>query len=290
MNARASAAYRRNSRPIPIAARSRSTASTARIVGTIAKGLTLTGGVRHDDQTTYGGKILFSAGGVWVLGNTRLRANYDEGFKAPTLYQLYSEYGNRDLRPEQAHGWDAGIAQRLADGHLTLSATWFERSTRNLVEFADTPPRDDRPFGYYQNVDRAHAQGIEAAATATLGRLTIDANYTWTDAEDRSPGTTYGNDLIRRPRNTAYAAATFAWPFGLSTTAALTHAGHSFDDAGNLTRLGGYTLIDLRAEMPVGHGLSLFGRIENLTDKDYETAYRYGTLGRSVYGGVRAKF
>jgi len=42
--------------------------------------------------------------------------------------------------------------------------------------------------------------------------------------------------------------------------------------------------------MPIGHDLTLFGRVENLFDEKYETAYRYGTLGRSFYGGIRAKF
>jgi vitamin B12 transporter len=260
------------------------------LVGTVMKGLTLTGGIRYDDHQTFGGKTLFSGGAVWSIGQTRLRATWSEGFKAPTLYQLFSEYGNRDLRPEQAHGWDAGIEQGLFDGHVTLSATWFDRRTHNLVEFAFDPPRVDRPFGYYQNVDRASARGIETAATAKFGRITLDANYTWTDAEDRSPGATFGNDLIRRPRNTAYASASYVWPFGLSTTAAVTRVSHSFEDGANTIRLDGYTLVDLRAEMPVGHGLAVFGRVENLTDKTYETAYRYGTLGRSFYGGVRAKF
>jgi vitamin B12 transporter len=260
------------------------------IIGTIAKGFTLNGGLRHDDHQTFGGKTLFSAGGVWVIGGTSLRASYAEGFKAPTLYQLFSEYGNRDLRPEQAHGWDAGIAQSLADGHVTLSATWFDRRTRNLVQFAFSPPRADRPFGYYRNVARAQSRGIEATAAAKLGRLTLNANYSWIDAEDRSAGATFGNDLIRRPHDSANASATYAWPFGLTTTAAVTRVSHSFEDAANTIRLAGYTLVDLRAEMPVGHGLAVFGRIENLADEKYETAYRYGTLGRSAYAGVRAKF
>ena len=51
----------------------------------------------------------------------------------------------------------------------------------------------------------------------------------------------------------------------------------------------GYTLYDLRVEMPVSKHLTVFGRVENLTDKYYETAYRYGTLGRTFYGGIRAR-
>ncbi|HMI19173.1 MAG TPA: TonB-dependent receptor [Sphingomonas sp.] len=257
--------------------------------GTIVDHLTLTGGVRYDHHQTYGGHALVSGGAVWSSGGTTVRASYGEGFKAPTLYQLYSAYGNLNLNPERAHGWDAGIEQKLG-GHFTASLTWFDRDTHNLIEFAGFPPRADRPFGYYQNVDKTNAHGIEAAAAARFGGLTLDANYTWTDAEDRSPGATHGNDLIRRPRGTANADATYAWAFGLTTIVAVTHASHSFEDSGNTIRLDGYTLVDFRAEQPIGHGLSLFGRVENIGNTHYETAYEFGSLGRSFYGGVRAKF
>ena len=257
--------------------------------GTVVDHLTLTGGVRYDHHQTYGGHALVSGGAVWSSGGTTIRASYGEGFKAPTLYQLYSEYGNLDLNPERAHGWDAGIEQKFG-GHFTASLTYFDRDTHNLIEFAGDPPRADRPFGYYQNVDKANAHGIEAAAAARFGGLTLDANYTWTDAEDRSAGATYGNDLIRRPHDTANADATYAWAFGLVTTVAVTHASHAFEDSANTIRLGAYTLVDFRVEQPIGHGLSLFGRVENIGNTHYETAYEYGTLGRSVYGGIRAKF
>src|SRR3546814_10203352 len=58
-------------------------------------------------------------------GATTLRASYGEGFKAPSLYQLYGDYGNDDLQPETSKGWDAGITQQFLDGAAELSATWF---------------------------------------------------------------------------------------------------------------------------------------------------------------------
>jgi len=259
------------------------------VSGTLAQHLTLTGGVRYDHHQVYGGKALFSGGAVWSSGNTSFRASYGEGFKAPSLYQLYSAYGNLALKPERAHGWDAGVEQKFG-GHLTASLTWFDRDTRNLIAFAGFPPRADRPFGYYQNVDKANAHGIEAAAAARFGGLSLNANYSWIDAEDRSAGTTHSKDLVRRPHHVVNGEVSYVWSFRLTTTAAVTHVGHAFEDGANTIRLGGYTLVDLRAEQPIGHGLSLFGRVENLFDEHYQTAYRFGALGRSFYGGIRAKF
>jgi vitamin B12 transporter len=50
-----------------------------------------------------------------------------------------------------------------------------------------------------------------------------------------------------------------------------------------------YTLVDLRAELPAGEHLRVFARVENLFDEYYETARRYGQLGRSIYAGLRAR-
>ena len=291
--------------PVPQPARGSAerTGGYGQISGTILSGLTLTGGVRHDDHRVYGGRTLFSAGAVWALPTgTTLRASYGEGFKAPTLYQLYSQYGNVALAPEQARGWEAGAGQRLFDGRLDLSALWFQRRSRDLISFASCPAVSADPLclqpgstiarsGYYRNIARAEAHGIEfAGAARPMDGLTLDGNYSWTVSEDRSPGATYGNWLPRRPRHEANGSATYEWPIGLSTGVAVRWSGKTFDDAKNQVPLHAYTLVDLRAELAISPALKLFGRVENLLDEEYMTAYRYGTLGRSIYAGIRGRF
>ena len=85
-------------------------------------------------------------------------------------------------------------------------------------------------------------------------------------------------------------SADYLWSFGLSTGATLTMVGDSYDDTANTRRLDGYALAGLRASFPVGDHLEVYGRIDNLFDADYATAYGYGTYGRSAYGGVRVRF
>ncbi|MFV0624885.1 TonB-dependent receptor plug domain-containing protein [Sphingomonas sp. ac-8] len=270
--------------------------------GTLVDGLTLTGGVRHDDHNRYGGKTLLAGGAVWALPTgTLLRASYSEGFKAPSLYQLFSEYGNQALDPERAKSWEAGVEQRLLDGALTLGATYFERRTRDQIDYisctstADplcvTPGTETARWGYYDNIARAFARGVEASAAARLGsRVLLDGNYSWIEAENRSGDANDGNWLARRPRHAANASATYTLPQGPSLGVALRWAGKSFDDLANRTRLDDYTLVDLRGELPLSDAVRLFARVENLFDEDYATANRYNTLGRSVYAGFRGRF
>jgi len=291
--------------PAPAQGRAEITSVYGQLNATVVDGLTLTGGVRNDDHNRYGSKTLFAGGGVYTAPwGTVVRASYSEGFKAPSLYQLFSEYGNQALDPERAKGWEAGAEQRFLDGRLALGATYFERRSHDLIVFASctTTSRDPlclvpgnpalRRFGYYLNVSRAFARGVEAAGRLALGeRLSIDGNYSWTVSEDRSAGSAnFGRQLARRPRHAWNAGANYALPAGPSFGVAVRRSGETFDNAANTTRLAPYTLVDLRAELPISDEVRLFLRGENVFDEEYATVARYGTLGRSIYAGFRGRF
>ena len=294
------------SAPVPAAARARAeiTSAYGQLNATILRGLTLTGGVRHDDHNRYGGKTLFAGGGVYTAPwGTVVRASYSEGFKAPSLYQLFSEFGNEALDPERASGWEAGAEQRFLDDRLSLGATYFERRSRDLIVFAScfgptTDPRclvpgsaTERRFGYYDNIARAFANGVEATGRLALGPVTIDGSYSWTASEDRSAGSaTFGDQLPRRPRHAWNASAAYALPAGASVGAAVRWSGETVDNSFDGTRLDDYMLVDLRAELPLSDEVRLFVRAENLFDEEYRTAAGFGTLGRSLYAGLRGRF
>ena len=272
----------------------------AQLQAEVISGLTLTAGGRYDKHDVYGGHSTGQFAAAWAIndGHTLLRASFGQGFKAPSLYQLYSNYGNQDLQPEQANSWDAGIEHHVWEGRAVLSATYFNRGSRNLIEFFDCfsmpqgPLCATRPFGYYYNIARTSAHGVELqAAVNPSDSLSLSANYTLTDTEDRSPGSiTYGNELPRRPKNAANFLATYHWPARLSTSIGAHYGGRGFDDAANQTALGGYVLLDLKVSYAILDRLEVYGRVDNATDKHYETAYKYGTYGRVGFAGIRASF
>ncbi|WP_343222095.1 TonB-dependent receptor [Novosphingobium profundi] len=266
-------------------------------------GLTLDGGARYDHQSRFGANTVASAGAVYTPngGQSVLRANYSEGYKAPSLYQMYSAYGDANLKPEKAKGWEVGIEQGLGSV-LRASATWFERDTTNLIDFAYcatsgtvidecyVPGTTTTRFGYYANVDKAHAKGVELAATAKWNVLFADANYTWTDAEDRTPdASTYGRQLARVPRHTANIEGGVDVS-GLRASVAARYSGETFTSASSSVVLEDYWLFDVRGQYTLTPGLTLQARVENLTDKSYQTASGYSMLGRTIYVGVRSRF
>lgn len=281
--------------PVPDRARTGIDSLYVQVLGQLAPGLNLTVGARHDRHETFGDHNLGQVAAAWKLndGATILRASFAQGFKAPSLYQLYSPYGNAKLAPEAADTWDAGIEQRL--GKATVSLTSFARRTTDQIDFVSCTfgsvvplcrPAGIGRYGYYDNIARTKAHGIEFGAKTELGGVAFDANYTWTKAQNDISG----KRLARRPEHMANVQASYVWSHGLTTSLGVQYVGESFDNAANTQRLKSYLLTDLRVSWPIRNGLEIYGRVENAFDKAYETTANYGSTGRAAYVGLRNRF
>ena len=252
-------------------------------------------GLRRDEHRDFGGQWSFGADAAWDLDPVRLTASYGEGFKAPTLFQLHSDFGNAVLAPERSQSFDAGVS--VAAGPGTLAVTVFRRDTEDLIGFVScfgvtTGICAGRPFGTYDNIGRARAQGLEAEADVQIGySLTFGVAYTLLDAEDRTRGSaTYGNDLARRPKHALTMSGDWTPVADLRVGADLRVVSGSFDDAANTVPLDGYATLAVRGEWDANEYVTLFGRVENVWDEDYQTAAGYATEGRAAHVGARARF
>ena len=245
----------------------------------LTAGARLTDHDRYGSQWTLGSNASLNIGGMW-----RIKASFGEGFKAPTLSQLYGYGRNLALKPETSTSADFGI--ELGDrgnnsaGMRHFAVTLFRRDSTNLIDYVS-------PTGYF-NVGRARAQGFEVEAAAGLTeQLSVRGAYTFLDATNRANG----KQLARRPRHALSASLDWVTPFhDLTLGADLRLVGDSFDDRENFTAIDGHALVTLRASLPIGEHFELYGRIENVTDAQYETVADYGTYGRSAYAGVRLKW
>lgn len=273
--------------------KARLTSVYGQLMATPMTGFTTTLGLRHDDHNRFGGHGSIAANAAYTPngGATVIRASYGEGFKAPSLDQLYGSIGNPDLNPESARSWEVGAVQRALDGAVQLGVTWFRRKTRNLINYVSctgigVPSSlcDGIRFGFYENVDRALARGVEVELKLRpVEPLLLDVNYSYVKSRDL----TTGLDLLRRPRHKVYAGIDYRWPFGLSTGASVTHVGGSMDSGGE--RNEDYVLTDIRLSYPLTDRVEIYGRIENLFDASYETTFGYGSPGRAGYAGLRLK-
>jgi vitamin B12 transporter len=259
---------------------------------TITDGVTLTGGVRYDHDREFGDHTSYKLAAAWqVMDGTTLRANIGDGFKAPSLYQLYSQYSNPvdTLKPETATGWEVGADQTL--GTWQASLTYFERRTGNQIDFyscwtGTSPICSQRPSGFYYNVNRSRAKGLEIALSGKITEaLSLSVSYTNLTDTDRATGL----QLARRPHDSF--STTLSWqPLdGLTVGTSLNYVGERFDDAGHFTKLGDVARVNLFASYTVWDGVELFGRVENLGDNLREPVAGYGAMGRAFFGGIRTK-
>jgi len=241
-------------------------------------------GGRVDDQSAFGSETTWRVAPLYELaGGTRLKGSVGTGYKAPSLFQLYSVYGSPELQPEKSLGWDAGVEQDLADKRVTVGATWFDNRYSDLINY-------DYASSHYGNIGKAESHGVETFAQAKpVDDLTLRATYTYTGTRD----ITTGEELLRRPRDKAAFEATYKFTPKARGTVSLLYVGDRKDEdfaTYQTVTLDSYTLLNFYAAYDLRPNVTLFGRLENALDADYEEVLGYGTAGRSVYGGVKVTF
>lgn len=240
-------------------------------------------GARVDIHSTFDTHATYRATGAYAFGEsgTKVSATLGTGFKAPSLYQLYSSSGNLGLKPEESTAWDLGVEQRLLENKVSLSITYFKNDFENLIAWAWTGPG---PWdGEYQNIERAESKGVEFEASfKPTGDLTIGTSYTYTDATEA------GAEALKRPKNKAGLSVNYRFLDKGNVNFGVIYVGDRKDFGG--VTLEAYALVNLAVSYDLTEKVKLIGRIENLLNREYEEVYGYGAPGLSAYVGVKATF
>ncbi|HEX5336939.1 MAG TPA: TonB-dependent vitamin B12 receptor [Gallionella sp.] len=230
---------------------------------------------RRDNNQQFGGYNTAGLGyGYELSGGTRLTASYGTAFKAPTFNQLYYPgFGSATLRPELSRSLEAGVAGRGAFGKWSLNA--YQTDITDLIGYNTAPPYS------IANINTARLAGLEGVLQTRLSDWDINGTLTLQDPRQTS-GANQGKLLNRRA--TEAMRIEVAHEFGAYRLASSLYAeGRRFDDLPNRTRLGGYGLLDLRAEYRVAADWLVQGRIDNLLDKQYETVQFFNQARRGLY-------
>lgn len=235
--------------------------------------------LRRDDNEQFGNH---GTGGLALGTNLgkglRGTLSYGTAFKAPTFNELYYPgYGSATLNPEESRSIEAGIAGKTVTGHWAVNA--YETRIDNLIAY-------DASISKPNNLDEARIHGVEAICGVDMSGWAVNANLTLLNPENRANGANYGKVLPRRAK-TAYRLDADRPLGGYQVGASLRAEGHRYDDLANTKRLGGYATVDLRAGYDITKAWQVQGRIENLLDKEYETAAFYNQPGRSLFVALR---
>lgn len=231
--------------------------------------------LRRDDNQQFGKRDTGSAAWGYALSERlRLTASYGTAFKAPTFNQLYFPgFGSATLRPERSRSAEIGLSAQFDAARWSVNA--YRTKVSDLIGF-------DAVFNPV-NINTARLTGVEGQFHTRLDQFEFDATLTLQNPRQTS-GTNQGKLLNRRPRQAIkldVARTLGDW----RVASGLYAEGKRYDDLANSSnkRLGGYGLMDVRVEYRLAEAWQLKARVENLFDKQYETAQYFNQPGRGVY-------
>jgi vitamin B12 transporter len=227
---------------------------------------------------------------VPLSAHLTLRTGIGSGYKTPSLFQLFSEFGNEALRPERAQNGEIGLDYRAAN--VRLSLLYYDRTIKDLIGFAScfglsTPICATRPFGYYDNIQKAQSRGVEFGFDWRVQKnLTLNANASLQSNQNRSDG--FANrDLARTPNTLLGLRLDYEPNARTDISLATRYSGKSFDDAANRVLLKAYILTDLIYTYRLRADTQLQINLDNVGDVHYQTVKDYGQTGRRLWLGVR---
>ncbi|MDP3737109.1 MAG: TonB-dependent receptor [Hyphomonadaceae bacterium] len=261
--------------------------------GEFAEQVYLSATARHDDNRgDFEDADTYSVALSWVIPGigTRPHGSIGTGITNPTFFEQFgfnpgSFVGNPDLLPEEAEGWDIGVEQTLLDGRVVLDLTYFESTLENEIFTSFGPPPNflSTPANRTTQSDRS---GWEATFRVyPTDTIDIVGSYTSLDATEPA------GIEVRRPESQAGLDASWrvsGGPFQLNL--GVSYNGEQIDtDFGTFLRTAQdpYTLVRLGASYQLNDTTEIYGRIENLTDEDYEEVIGYRGQPQAIFVGVR---
>lgn len=246
--------------------------------------LFVTAGYRYSDFSRTQTADTYRVTGRYLIDETdsAVHGAIGTGFRTPALAEVASGIGfNAGLVPETSFGWEVGVEQRLFNDRVIVDATYFRNDFENLIDFRFDP----MTFSFTaMNVSQAFSGGVEVGARIQVSDdMTLNASYTGMEARDG-----FGAPLVRRPRHKfdislgrhfadRRAFASLNWRY----------VGKRSDIVGfSAQGVNDYSLLDLSCWLEVSNNVRLFGRLDNLTDTNYQDVFGFNGTPLAAFGGV----
>lgn len=255
-------------------------------------------GGRWNRHSAYGSNAVFNINPSWqVDDNWKLFSNISSAYKTPTLYQLFSEYGNRDLNPEQALTYENGVQHEAIQQGWGFRAVYFQREVKQVIAFFTDA---QFPLGRYINQDRQLDKGWEFDAHVRLSKKS-DFRFqgSWIDgkttAKKDGKDTTFFN-LFRRPTMSCSMQWNWRpdkhWQFraGVMYVGERKDLGYDANWTPQVLTLKAFANLDLYGEYRLnenGKGLSVYVDLRNITQENYAEILGYRSMGFNGSIGLR---
>lgn len=254
----------------------------------------LTGAIRFDENDLFDNQTTYrtTASLRVPLVDVRLHGSYGTGAKDPTFTELFGFFptqflGNPNLEAETSRGWDIGGERDFFNGRARVDVTYFNSRLRNEIttDFSGPLPT---PINETQISRR---EGVEVSVNARpLDYWSLTASYSYLRAREG------GEREIRRPNTLISFQSDLAFDDGRGNlNLSLNYNSDQLDDDFSTfpaTRVGldSFVLLDIAGSYEVTDHVTLFGRVENVLDADYQEVLGFETRGIGAFGGLKVDF
>ena len=258
------------------------------------KGFNLELGGRYNNFNKYGDVFTFSFNPSYVIKNCfKIFGNISSGFKAPSLYQVYSEYRNpySELEPEKSLSMEGGV--QYYRNNVNLRVVYFSRNIKDNILFysAGAPTY----ASYYINGDEQKDKGLELEASVDFGKVDIIANYVNLDGSIKtkiaSKDTSFFN-LYRRPRQAINLHVGIDVCKGLNVNLGVQSISKRYEPVymSVPVEMPAYYTWNLYATYIITKNVQLFADIKNITDEKYSEIRGYNNRRANFMAGVNVTF
>ena len=243
--------------------------------------------VRYDHHSQFGSKTTPHIGATYFLNdNNRFKVNWGEGYKAPSVSELYMDYthmgvltlGNPDLKPESMWNYELAFSHTLLNGRLRYGANIFYIDGKNLIM---TLPNPNGSGMLNQNSGKIENSGVEFQAAYRIDRTwSVDGNYSYLHMK---------NPVIAAPEHKLYAGANFTkgrW----NVSTGIQYITGLYTAVGNDPTQENFVLWNLRGSFRACKWLDIWARGENLLAQKYEIISGYPMPRATVMAGVNINF
>ncbi len=255
-------------------------------------------GGRYNNHSLYGNNFTYSFNPSYLMNDqVKFFVNLSSGFKAPSLYQLFSPYGNKALNPERSVSLEGGIQLFAKDKKSDLRILYFDRDIKDVIYFESL---SKAPFGRYINFDRQHDYGWEVEGKTQIGKVNLWANVMLLQGaittQIAKKDTTF-NNLIRRPESTLNLGLGYQVTDNMYVSTNLRSIGKRTDRFYNSASfktesvvLNAYTTLDFYLEYKFTRMIKAYFDLKNLTDTQYFDVYGYNSRRFNFMAGLNITF
>ena len=244
-------------------------------------------GGRLNVHSAYGSNYTYTFNPSFSLNDHfRIFSSVATGFKAPSLYQLYSSYGKPDLEPEVSTNYEIGVSQ--AHDKWQSRLVYFYRNIKDGIDFNNVK------FAYV-NINKQKVRGLEVETSfQPIQKLTFSANYAYLNPTESSQSrvtfkdTTYKH-LLRRPEHMANVAIGYQISNALFARVAGKYVGERKDAGGYKKQdvnLDEYFLLNAYASYALQKHIKFFVDFQNITDRKFFDLRGYNSIPFTFTGGV----